>query len=226
MAYITQLHDLIIQDPEWLEWAHIISAYTAKDDLKFGCDHGPKHWLSVSRIASDFVRQVGGCECEVILADIAGLLHDCGMICGDKNHAENGANIVRPYLRSRWGNNNPLSKPDIELVCHAIAQHSAYTEITNAVDAALVLADKIDIACHRLVSINNKIQICVSKIRNIGYEITDDALAIYYTVDQDFDTYFFLASWSKSYEAPAKVAEWLGKDLYFFVNNQRIILPQ
>ena len=225
MTSIEQLHGCIIHDPEWLDWARTVSSYTAKDDVKFGCDHGIKHWLSVASLASDFARKTSASEREIALADIAGLLHDCGIICGEKNHAANGASIARSFLRSRWLN-DPLTNYEIEQICHAIAQHSSYSEIDNIIDAAIIMADKIDIACHRLVSINNEIQVCVSQIRSIDYEITDDVLALYYTVDPDFRTYFFLANWRKAYEAPAKIATWLGRSLCFFVNNQRIILPE
>lgn len=228
MVSVEQLHSSIFQDPEWRAWAKIVSSLTPEDDVKFGCDHGIQHWLNVSRIAADFARQAGGTDYEVALADIAGLLHDCGMICGEKNHAENGASIVRPYLRARLGDAGygMLTDSDIEVVCHAIAQHSDYTEIVNLVDAALVFADKVDLGRHRTLSINNDIQLSASQIERINYAVTDDAVIVSYTVTPDFNAYFFLSSWPKAYEVPLKIAVWLKKDCQFFVNNQRIILPK
>ena len=228
MVSVEQLHSFIFHDPEWRAWAKIVSNLTPEDDVKFGCDHGIRHWLNVSRIAADFARQAGGSDHDVALADLAGLLHDCGMICGEKNHAQNGANIVRPYLLARLGDagNKMLSESDIELVCHAIAQHSDYTEINNLVDAALVFADKVDLGHHRTISINNDIQLSASQIEYIDYAVTNDAVIINYATTPDFNAYCFLTDWPKAYEVPLRIAVWLQKDCQFFVNNQRIILPK
>ena len=93
MIFIEQLHDRIFHDPEWREWDKIVGNYTVEEDIKFGCDHGKQHWLDVARIAADFVRRAGGNAREIALADTAGMLHDCGMICGEDNHAENDSSL-------------------------------------------------------------------------------------------------------------------------------------
>ena len=228
MVSVEQLHSFIFHDPEWRAWAKIVSNLTPEDDVKFGCDHGIQHWLNVSRIAADFARQAGGNDYEIAMADLAGLLHDCGMICGEPNHAENGANIVRPYLRARLGDTGSgmLTDFDVEIVCHAIAQHSDYAEINNLVDAALTFADKVDLGHHRTISIHTDIQLSASQIERIDYTVEDDAVIVNYTTTPDFNAYFFMTSWPKAYEVPLKVAVWLKKDCQFFVNNQRIILPK
>ena len=226
MVFLDQLHDHIYHHAEWRIWAQTVDSYTAEEDPKFGCNHGIEHWLGVSRIAKDFARRAGGNHHEVILADIAGLLHDCGMICGEKNHAENGARIARCFLKANYGDNRPLSDADIEIICHAIAHHSDCKEINNVVDAALVFADKIELGKHRIRGkCYNDIQVCQSKIDRIEFKLTSDVLAINYVTDEDFDYDFFIASWPKSYEIPTKVATWLGKGFVFFVNNKRIALP-
>ena len=227
MIFIEQLHDRIFHDPEWREWDKIVGNYTVEEDIKFGCDHGKQHWLDVARIAADFVRRAGGNAREIALADTAGMLHDCGMICGEDNHAENGVRIIRPYLKARFGNKRPLSDGDIEIICHAIAQHSDCNEINNLVDAALMFADKIDLGKHRIHGIaHNNIQFCENQIDHIDFKITANALAINYVADPDFDFHFFLTHWPKSYEVPQKVAAYLGKSFALFVNNKRITLPQ
>ena len=226
MVFIEQMQDCISHDPEWRAWAKIISNYTVLDDIKFGCDHGMNHWIRVSRIAADFARKTGGNDHEIHLVTIAGLLHDCGMICGEERHAENGACIARPYLQAHWGNLSPLSEADIRIICHAIAHHSDCTEINNIVDAALMFADKVDITRNRLVSIHNDVQRCVSQIERVDYDITDTELGINYVTDDDFDYNYFLTNWPKAHEVPARIAAWLNRDFLFFINDQRIILPK
>lgn len=227
MVFLDQLHDRIYHHAEWRIWAQAVGSYTAEEDPKFGRNHGIEHWLGVSRIAKDFARRAGGNHHEVILADIAGLLHDCGMICGEKNHAENGARIARCFLQANYGNSRPLSGTDIDIICHAIDQHSSCREVNNIVDAALMFADKIELGKHRIPGkCYNDIQHCESQIHHVDFKMTKDTLAINYVTDADFDFHFFSSIWPKSYEVPGKVAAWLGKSFMLFVNNERITLPK
>ncbi len=230
------LHFLICHNDKWLAWARTVDGYTIDEGLKFGCNHGIKHWLGVSKIAKDFTRRAGGTEHEIMLADIAGLLHDCGMIFGDKNHAENGALVAHDFLKelmnSRlvtlcyFGNKRPLSNQDIDIICHAIAQHSSCKDIHNIVDAAVFFADKTELGKHRIPgACYNAIQECEENINHVDFEITEETLEVYYDVDPDFNLQFFSSIWPKSYTAPQQVASWLGKELKIFVNNQCIVLP-
>lgn len=224
MVTLSQLHSRIYNDAEWRYWSEMVNDYTGEEDKKFGCDHGMSHWLSVAHIASDFVSQAGGNQTEIYLADIAGMLHDCGLICGDANHAYNGAQIARAYLESHFGNNRPLNHVDIGIITHAIAQHSNGDKIKNLIDAAVLFADKIDIDRHRLKSEPlNDVQCEVQKIQRIEYLIKPYCLALRYHTEGDFS--FERLCWPKAYQIPAKVANYLGKPLWLFVNDQRISLP-
>ena len=226
MVFLEQLHDRIYHNAEWCIWAKTVGAYTPDEDVKFGCDHGIEHWLNVARIAKDFTRRAGGSYHDMILAEIAGMLHDCGMICGEDNHAGNGARIARCFLKANYGNNRPLSDTDISIICHAIDQHSSCQEINSIVDAALMFADKIELGKHRIPGkCYNDIQHCENQIHHVDFKVTKDILAINYVTDTDFDFHFFSSIWPKSYEVPQKVAAWLGKSFMLFVNNERIILP-
>lgn len=224
---LEQLHSHILNDPEWREWANIVDNYTIEEGVKFGCNHGKQHWLDTADIAADFTRCAGGNAREIVLADASGLLHDCGMIFGQDNHAKNGARLIRPYLKARFGKECPLNDVDIEIISHAIAQHGDCDEINNLVDAALMFADKIDLGKHRIRGIvYNDIQLCESQIDQINFKITVDTLVINYVADPGFNFRVLLNCWPKCYEVPRKVAAYLGKSFALFVNNERIILPE
>lgn len=225
MVFTDQLHRRILNDPEWRAWGKLADNLTIKDDVKFGCDHGINHWKNVSRIAANFVDCAGGSHTEIVLADIAGLLHDIGIICGDFQHAHISSCMARAYLESHFGEDRPLSTADIEIICHAIKVHSDCNEINNLVDAAVMFADKIDIDKKRALVVANKIIQHVTMIQRISFNIDKRYLTIEYTVSDDFNESFFFPSWPKAYSVPAKVADYLGKELKFIINDHRLIWP-
>ncbi len=223
MVFLDQLHARIIHDPEWQEWAQMVGQYDADIEIKFGCDHGKQHWLRVANTAKDFVQRAGGNRYEILLADIAGLLHDCGLICGDANHAANGARIAQAYLASHWGNERPLSDSDISIITHAIAHHSDCQDIHNLVDAGLIFADKTDLDHRRALQTINHTQREITKIKQIQFKVTDTVLALNYEVADDFNLDNF--HWKKAFDAPAAVAIFLSKEFRFFINGHPAHLP-
>ena len=232
MTPAQRLHNLIINDPEWHAWADIIETRTIQEDVKFGCDHGPKHWTAVADLASHFVLNANGSYNDAVLADTAGLLHDCGLICGNKRHSENGAQIARAFLKARFGKDvypadlyRPhLSDSDIYTICHAIANHSSGQEISTIVDAAIHFADKIDVTRDRVHVTSSIILDQAVKIKRVSYEITDDSLVMHYTTDPDFNSAQFFR-WRKAYDAPAAAAKFLKKGFAFYINGERFYLP-
>ena len=224
MVFIQQLRDSITQDAEWHAWADIVATHTIDEDVKFGCDHGIRHWEKVADIAKDFVLRASGDERNANLAEIAGLLHDCGLICGNDHHAENGAQIAKAFLKAHYGNRQPLSDIDIDVICHAIANHSNGTEIINIVDAAIFFADKIDVSRDRVNTTSSIILAEAIKIKSVDYEITNDRLILRYQVEDGFDHNQFFR-WRKALEGPAKAATFIGKDFAFYLNDQRYSLP-
>lgn len=225
MLPIEQLPNCIRNDPEWLAWARIVAALTTQDDVKFGCNHDIQHWVTVSNTAKDFTTLAGGSHHEVQLAIIAGLLHDCGLICGEKHHAANGAQIAKAFLEARYyGNNAPLSDNDIALICHAIANHGDGKETKSIIDAAIIFADKIHVTKDRVVTASSIILEEAIKIEHVSYSIDADTLTLRYQVSDGFRPEQFFR-WQKAYDAPAKAAAFIGKAFVLLINGKRFNLP-
>ncbi|MCR5573181.1 MAG: HD domain-containing protein [Candidatus Saccharibacteria bacterium] len=234
MTLAQRLHNCIVRDPEWHAWADIIETHTIQEAAKFGCDHGPKHWTSVADLARNFVLNTTGSYNDAILADVAGLLHDCGRICGNERHPENGAQIARAFLMARFNKPNELADPyqprlsdsDIDTICHAIANHSNGQEINTIVDVAVFFADKIDVTRDRdrVHTSSSIISEQATKIKRVYYEITDSSLVLHYETSGDFDSDVFFR-WRKAYDAPAAAAKFISKNLEFYIDNKRFNLP-
>ena len=225
MGYLDALHNHITHDAQWLEWSKITKELSRNhQNPKFNCDHGINHWLSVAKNAQEFARHVNADKHTIALADATGLLHDCGLICGDDYHAEHGANISRAFLRGHRILSSLLDDDDIRTICHAIAQHSNGNEISSIVDAAVLFADKIDVTKNRAVRTDDPITREVAKIQTVNYTITDKSLTIQYGVREDFKKDIFFG-WEKAYLGPAKAAEFIGRKLVFIINGEVFNLP-
>ena len=217
MGYLETLHKHITSNTQWLEWSNIVSGFSDEQCGKFNCDHSAKHWLAVAKIAREFARRAGADKHTIALADIAGLLHDCGLICGDPQHAENGAQIARGFLRSTNSLVSLLDDEDVDTICHAIAQHSEGAELSSLVDAAVLFADKTHLSKERALCTDDPVVKEMAKIQRISYTITEMFLVVQYRTEEDFNPDIFFA-WDKAYFAPKKVAEFLGKRLTFVIN--------
>ncbi len=244
MLKIEDIHQKIYNDPEWRMWNDMIDALTTEHGDKFSTRHGSSHLFDVANTAMAFASEAGATEHEIMLTDIAALLHDCGLICGDEKHAKIGAKIAYAFLHARWGKlggtikpnpddppaairtNGPLSDEDIDIICHAISVHSDGIGIENIVDAAVCLADKLDIGKHRVISVgDNEIQKLQSKIDHLEYQLTDDALIINYVTDPDFENFDIKAlirRWPKSIMIPDRIADFMGKIAHLQLNGKNV----
>lgn len=209
---------LIISDPEWIAWANIIGSFYSANGDKFDCDHGIKHWRAVAGVATDFVEKTTHNPHLATIANIAGLLHDCGLICGNERHDKNGAFIAQAFLTARF--NHLLTVDEIKMITHAIANHSSGKEIKTIIDAAIHFADKIDVSRERILAVTNELLVEANKIQKIEYSITLKDIVVKYYVDKDFNPDVFFA-WRKAYEAPAKAAKFVNRNFTLFLNNTK-----
>ena len=220
MKDIDRIHQQIYDNKEWRAWAKMVDGYTTDDDAEFGIDLGIGHWFDMSRIAADFVADLGGTLHEITLADIAGMLCGCGLICGYRDYAKNGARIARAFLEGNFLGHGMLSPEDIDIICHAIAHHDTGNDIRNVVDAALCMAGKIDVAKNRIKDPCTPTQEQLVHVKSTGYSLSDDGILILnYNADGNFMAHEFMELWPESYIVPYKAATFLGKKFAFFLND-------
>ncbi len=104
-------------------------------------EHGFRHANLVAQIASNILSHLGYTPRQAELAAIAAYLHDIGNVIHRDNHALSGAQIAHDIL-SRLG----MPYDEIALVINAIGNHEEERgSTTNAISAAVVLADKADV---------------------------------------------------------------------------------
>lgn len=104
-------------------------------------EHGQRHAGLVGHIAANILERLGYEERTCQLANIAGYLHDIGNTIHRENHALSGS-LMAWHILSRLG----MSADECALVMNAIGNHEEERGLaTNAVSAALIIADKSDV---------------------------------------------------------------------------------
>ncbi len=111
-------------------------------------EHGIRHAYKVAEVAGDILRRLKRYdERDIELAQIAGLLHDVGNMIARRGHAHTGALIAFDVLRERG---MPLT--EVTRIIAAIGSHDEADagEPTTDIGAALIIADKADVARERV----------------------------------------------------------------------------
>ena len=109
-------------------------------------DHSQAHCGLVADRAGNILRRLGYEDHDVELARIAGFMHDIGNAVNRTHHAELGALLANDILKE-----TDLSVADRIAVVAAIGCHDESTGgASDAISAALVLADKSDVRRNRV----------------------------------------------------------------------------
>jgi metal-dependent HD superfamily phosphatase/phosphodiesterase len=104
-------------------------------------EHGQRHAGLVGHIAANVLERLAFPQRTYELANIAGYLHDIGNLIHRENHALSGSLIAWQILR-RMG----MPVDECALIMNAIGNHEEERgTATNAIAAALIIADKADV---------------------------------------------------------------------------------
>ena len=149
-------------------------------------EHGHRHISIVSKRAGDILEKLGYPERTVELTRIAGYMHDIGNCVNRVDHAHSGAILSYNILKDMGMDVNERTE-----IMMAIGNHdeNTGTAISN-ISAALILADKSDVARSRV----SKTNIAIFDIHDkVNYAVTNadlklDAENRVITLKLDIDT--------------------------------------
>lgn len=134
-------------------------------------DHSEAHCALVAERAGWILRNLGYGEREIELAKIAGFMHDIGNAVNRTHHAEYGAILANDLLK-----NTEMPLEDRVVVVSAIGNHDESTGgATDAVSAALIIADKTDVRRNR---VRNKDMASCDIHDRVNYAVTETELKI------------------------------------------------
>ena len=144
-----EIMDLIEQ---LLSDAEIVDAYNEIDSKnKTMSSHGMNHVRGALLIATEIGKLLSFSEREMLLLQVAEVLHDIGQVEGRENHQHKAAVFAEKYLEKF----NEFSKEEIDLICSAIETHDdfkTHERLNSRVAWVVNVADKLDFSKTRLDS--------------------------------------------------------------------------
>ena len=135
-------------------------------------EHSRAHAMKVAKTAGKILEKLGYSKDEINLCQIAGYMHDIGNAINRVNHAEYGAILANDLLK-----NTNMSLSDRLTVVSAIGHHDESTGgATDAVSAALIIADKTDVRRNRVRQNKEKASFDIHD--RVNYAVTSAKLRI------------------------------------------------
>jgi len=182
-----------------------------------GC-HGRYHVMFVVDMVEHILGSLSYDARTVALGKIAALMHDIGNVAGRRNHAQKSAALAAVFL----GDSHDLSLEEKNVIVQAVADHSEGENISSAVGAALLIADKVDLSCKRILPVDNidDWHKNLLEIRDVEVRVAGDEIAVNYIAT---DAFLADALIGKYTEVPTKAARYLGLACQILVNGRHAV---
>ena len=187
-------------------------------------EHSTRHLSIVSNWAGDLMREIGGSEYEINMAEIAGFLHDIGNAVNRSMHAQSGGVLAYSLMVQRG-----MSTIDAAELMLAIGNHDEkHGSPVSRIGAVLILADKADVHKSRvrksaIITDNNDIHDRVNRAAErsfLSVENTEKTITLNITIDTEissvmdyFEIYFSRMSFCR------RAAAFLGYKFSLKINN-------
>jgi len=190
---------------------------------KWDWEHGLGHATRVASYTKEILLQLKAEKRIIDLGMAAALLHDIGLSKGQKvNHAIESGRMFENLLQDQ-----NITKEELEIMKHAIEDHSNGLNIDSYIGVALTLADKLDVTYHRTEnsSIQDYINKEIQKIRKVTIQLTNERMLIDYSTSSPFDFLIF-KEWDKAITIPIKIANYLQRECIFTENQRQVKLSR
>ena len=213
------LYEKVLHNNNYRETVKKIENIRFITDGKWDWEHGLGHYKRVAQFTKEILSQLKVDARTIELGMVAALLHDVGLVKGDKiDHAIESSKIFMNYL-----DKDDISKEEEETLKQAISDHSKGNNIKSIIGLALVLADKLDVTYHRTENstIQDTMNKEIQKIKKVTIKITNEDLMINYTTDDDFNLNIF-KEWPKAITIPYKTSKYLNRKFIFKMNENNI----
>ncbi len=189
-------------------------------------DHSAAHTGLVANRAAYILEMLGYTEHEQELAKISGFMHDIGNTINRKNHAEYGGILADSILK-----NLDISIQDRITIVSAIAHHDESTGgATDAVSAALIIADKTDVRRNRVCEtdktafdIHDRVNYAVIE-NNLDININKRCITLELIIDESVCTmYEYFDIFLQRMLLSRSAAEMLSASFSLMVNGNKIL---
>ena len=209
------MYEKILNNSEFLDTMTKIGNIRFITDGKWDWEHGLGHVKRVTTHMKQILEYLAVDNKTLELGMIAAILHDVGLISGEKDeHAKHSASLVEKYLE-RF----EMPQLDIDIIVQAISDHSNGDDFQSVIGASLVLADKLDMSKHRVAnsSIKDDLNNQIAAINEVKIVINDTDLIIKYLTNGHFDP-LILKNWKKAILTPMKISKYLKRNFILLID--------
>ncbi|MCL2499201.1 MAG: HD domain-containing protein [Defluviitaleaceae bacterium] len=172
------------------------------------CCHGKDHALFVVDKVEYILKSLSCDERTIELGKIAALLHDIGNIGGRWEHARKSVGLASVFL-----DNPPHILPEErELILQAIEDHSKAENISSAISAALLIADKMHISKQRILPLElmDSWHKNLLEVEEVKIKISNKNITINCVTTESFSKQLLLDEYPKALTIFDKAAAYLG----------------
>ena len=149
------------------------------------------------------------------LGKMAGLLHDIGMIAGRREHGRKSAALATVVFD---GSDHLILKEislhEKEMVFQAIAEHDCSKDKSNAIGAALFIADKLNFSKKRVLPVPTEKQDGMYKngleVDDVDIHISGKTITINVITTDAFSKELFMKWYNHPYNLIVKESKYLG----------------
>lgn len=189
-------------------------------------DHSVAHSGLVAERAAYILSTLGYSDREQELSKIAGFMHDIGNAINRKNHAEYGGLLADSILK-----NLDIPLEDRITIVSAIAHHDESTGgATDAVSAALIIADKTDVRRNRVCEtdkaafdIHDRVNYAVID-NSLNIDANNKSITLELKIDERVCTmYEYFDIFLQRMLLSRSAAEMLGASFSLVVNGNKIL---
>ena len=184
----------------------------------FAACHGRYHAMFVVDMAEHILKSLSYDPRIIELGKIAALMHDIGNIAGRWNHARKSAALAAVFLDGSVD----FSPEEKNMIVQAIEDHSTGKNISSAVGAALLIADKVDISKRRVLP-SETIDAWhknLLEIEDVDVHVSSKAIIINYITTEAFSKNLLVSEYTKGFSLPIKAANYLGCTCHFQFNGK------
>lgn len=181
--------------------------------------HGRHHAMFVVDTVETILKSLLYDSRIVELGKIAALLHDIGNIAGRWNHAQKSAVLAKVF----FDGSDDLSSEEKDMVIQAIEDHQTGKNLSSAIGAALLFADKADFSRKRFLdyTIGNR-HFNNLEIEDMDIFVSGKAIIINAIATEAFCKDIFISEQYNNYSILLKAANYLGCTCQIRINNEEV----
>jgi len=182
----------------------------------FSACHGRYHTMFVIDKVEYILNSLSYDSRTIELGKIAALLHDIGNIAGRWNHAVKSSVLAKVF----FDGSDHLLPEEKSMIVQAIEDHSDGNNLSSAIGAALLIADKSDISKRRILPVEtiDAWHENLLEIEDVGVCVYGEIISMNFITTEAFSKELLISGYEQGFQKIMRAIKYLGCIYYFQIN--------